>query len=99
MPESKESTGSAYLRSRKKQQREAKKQVMEMLTLIGQIAITMVVPIAACTLLGWWIAGKTGFRYASVIGFFVGVVAGYQSVYRIVKKYLKQTNESTETIE
>ena len=70
--------------------KKARNEVVEMLSLIGQLAITMIVPIAVCTLLGWFIAGKTGFSYASVIGFFVGAVAGYRSVYLLVKKYIKK---------
>ena len=77
-------------RNPKRLSRTAKNEVMEMLSLIGQLAVTMLVPIAACTLLGWYIGKKTGFTYASILGFFIGAVAGYQSVYKLIKKYIKK---------
>ncbi len=71
-------------------QKTAFRQVTEMLTLISQLAITMVVPIAGCMYIGYLIDKKTGFGYASVIGFVIGAVAGYRSVYSLVKKYIKK---------
>lgn len=71
-----------------------KNEVAEMLSLIGQIAITMLVPILACTAVGYFIGkrinGGAASGVASVIGFFIGAVAGFQSVWRLVKKYIEK---------
>ena len=60
-----------------------------MLVLIGQIGITMLVPILMCTVLGAFIGNRFQMEWISVIAFFIGCVAGFQNVYRLVKKYLK----------
>ena len=63
--------------------------VMEMLILISQIGITMLVPILMCTILGGFIGNRFDVEWISVVAFFIGAVAGFQNVYRLVKKYLK----------
>ena len=69
--------------------RKSENQVMEMLVLIGQIGITMLVPILMCTVLGAFIGAHFKIAWISVVAFFIGAVAGFQNVYRLIKKYLK----------
>ncbi len=64
--------------------------VLEMLGLIGQIAITMLVPIFFCTFLSIWIGDLLDATWLSVVGFLIGSIAGFGSVYRIIAKYLRQ---------
>ncbi len=66
------------------------RQIIEMLSLISQLAITMLVPIAMCTFIAWWIGEKCNASYLSVIGFFIGAIAGFRSDYILIRKYLKK---------
>lgn len=64
-------------------------EVADMLVLILQVSINMVVPIVLCTIAGVWIGNKIGVNWISVVGFFLGAIAGMQNVWRQVKKYVK----------
>jgi F0F1-type ATP synthase assembly protein I len=71
-------------------------EVADMLVLIVQIGITMIVPIKMCTVGGAWLDGRFGTKYIGVIGFVLGAIAGFQNVYRLVKKYLKDSKSPGE---
>jgi F0F1-type ATP synthase assembly protein I len=71
-------------------------EVADMLVLIVQIGITMIVPIIMCTVGGAWLDGRIGTKYIGVIGFVLGAIAGFQNVYRLVKKYLKDSKSPGE---
>ena len=58
-------------------------EVANALVLIVQIGVTMLVPILLCAIGGAWLDHK--------LGFILGAIAGFQNVYRLVKKYLKDT--------
>ncbi len=60
-----------------------------MLGLIGQLGITMLVPIVGCTLAGGWLGNRIGMPVLAVLFFIIGAVAGFQGTYRIVKGYTK----------
>ncbi len=64
-------------------------EVFEMLSLIMQLGISMLVPILMCTLFGVWLGRHFGMNWVPVVGFIIGSAAGMESVYKIVKKYLK----------
>ena len=66
-------------------------EVANALVLIVQIGVTMLVPILLCAIGGAWLDHKLGTRWISVLGFVLGAIAGFQNVYRLVKKYLKDT--------
>ena len=66
-------------------------EVANALVLIVQIGVTMLVPILLCAIGGAWLDHKLGTRWISVLGFILGAIAGFQNVYRLVKKYLKDT--------
>lgn len=70
-----------------------KNQVMEMLALVMQVSISMILPIVACTLFGVWLGNKFNFNWMAIVGFVVGAAAGVESVYKIVKKYLKNNDK------
>jgi F0F1-type ATP synthase assembly protein I len=64
------------------------KEVMDTLVLILQIGITMLVPILLCTIGGAWLDHRLGTKFIGLLGFVLGAIAGFQNVYRLVKKYL-----------
>lgn len=60
--------------------------VFRSLTLISQFGINMIVPMVACLFLGMFIDGKAGTSYWTIILFFVGALAGFNSVYKLAKR-------------
>ena len=66
-----------------------------MLTLIMQLGISMLVPSMMCTLFGVWLKKRFDSDLIPVIGFIVGATAGMESVYKIVKKYLKNKDDKS----
>ncbi len=70
-------------------------EVFEMLTLIMQLGISMLVPIMMCTLGGVWLGDKFDSDLIPVVGFIIGAIAGIESVYKIVKKYLKNRDDKS----
>lgn len=70
-----------------------KNQIVESLALVMQLGISMIVPIVACTLFCVWLGGKTGLSWLPILGFFIGALAGGESVYKLVKKYLKNNDK------
>ena len=69
--------------------------VIAMLALVGQIGISMLVPICICTYLGYLLGNHFGISWLSVIAFFVGALAGFRSVFQIIHKYLKQNKDES----
>ena len=65
------------------------REIANALIMILQISITMLVPILLCSLGGAWLDGKFGTKWIGVVGFFLGAIAGFQNVYRLVKRYFK----------
>lgn len=61
-------------------------QVYQSLALITQFGITMLVPIGLCSFLGWYLDDKLGTDYLFVVLFFVGALAGFQSIFILARK-------------
>lgn len=59
---------------------------VRLITYISQIFLSMIIPIAVCFALGYFIDKKLGTGFVCIIMFFVGAAAGASSVYRLVKK-------------
>lgn len=66
-----------------------KKDVHNALVMIFQFSINMLVPIVLCTLIGVWLGNKTDINWLVVPFFFIGALAGYTNIYKMVKRYLK----------
>lgn len=66
--------------------RKLDKSVFKSLTLISQFGINMIVPVVMCMLLGIFLDNKFETGYWTVILFFVGALAGFNSVYKMAKK-------------
>lgn len=72
--------------------KEDRREILAMLALISQIGITMLVSILICTFAGMYIDKHVGTSFLSVVGFFIGSIAGFRSVYVLVKRYLSNRN-------
>ena len=66
--------------------RKVEKSVFRSLTLISQFGINMIVPVVLCMFLGIFLDTKLGTGYWTVILFFVGALAGFNSVYKMAKR-------------
>ena len=70
-------------------ERKKKSEVGQMIVLIFQISITMLVPILLCTFIGVFIGRRFGVNWVAAVAFAIGAIAGMQSVWRIIKKYIR----------
>lgn len=66
----------------------SKREVTSTFLLILQIGINMLVPIFMCTLVGVYIGRQIDRSYPAIVGFIIGSIAGFNGVYKLVKKYL-----------
>lgn len=69
-----------------KHQNDNKRETLQLLTMITQFGLVMIVSIGLTTALGIWLDRKLGTSFFTILLFFVGAVAGGQSVYSMVKK-------------
>ncbi len=72
-----------YMRQRK----DDRKKTVRAFMLVTQLGLIMIVSMGMTTTLGIWLDRKLGTSFITVILFFVGAVAGGQSVYRMVKQF------------
>jgi len=61
--------------------------VFRTLTLISQFGINMIVPIVVCLFIGVFLDQKFDTSFWSIILFFVGALAGFNSVYKMAKRF------------
>lgn len=66
--------------------RKVDKSVFRSLTLITQFGLNMIVPVVMCMAFGVFLDNKLGTGYWSIVLFFVGALAGFNSVYKMAKK-------------
>ena len=67
-----------------------KRELTESFSMGLQFGLNMIVPIAMCIALGVWIGDKYDMDWVVIPLFFVGALAGYNSIFRMVQKYLKK---------
>lgn len=72
------------------------REVVQSLTMVLQFGINMLVPIAMCTALGVWLGDKFDIDWIVVPLFFVGALAGYTNIYKMVKRFLKDKDTKKE---
>lgn len=65
------------------------KMVQDALVMVFQMGINMIVPILMCTWFGVWLGEKCGVNWLAVPFFFIGALAGYNSIFKMVRKFLK----------
>ena len=63
--------------------------IVEAFSMVTQFTINMLVPIGVCVALGIWLGDKYDIDWIVIPLFFIGAAAGYNSIYRMVKKFLK----------
>ena len=71
------------------------REVTESFSMVLQFGLNMITPIALCIALGVWIGDKYDMDWVVIPLFFVGALAGYTSIFKMVKQYLKKTDKKT----
>ena len=72
-----------------------KREITESFSMVLQFGLNMITPIALCIALGVWIGDKYDMDWVVIPLFFVGALAGYNSIFRMVQKYLKKKDPQT----
>lgn len=71
------------------------REIVESFSMVLQFGLNMITPIALCIALGVWIGDKYDMDWVVIPLFFVGALAGYNSIFRMVRKYLKKKDTGT----
>ncbi|MBQ2900765.1 MAG: AtpZ/AtpI family protein [Agathobacter sp.] len=71
------------------------REITESFSMVLQFGINMLVPIVMCIAVGVWIGDKYNMDWIVIPLFFVGALAGYTSIFKMVKQYLKKTEKKT----
>ena len=72
------------------------RKVFQALTMILQFGLNMIVPIAICMALGIWLDKKYDMPWVIMILFFAGALAGFTSVYKMAKPFMKSERKRHE---
>lgn len=73
------------------------RQIIQSFSMVLQFGLNMLVPIGLCTALGVWIGDKYDMDWIVIPLFFIGALAGYTSIFKMVKGFLKDGNTKKET--
>ncbi len=71
------------------------REVTQSFSMVLQFGLNMIIPIAMCIALGVWIGDKYDMDWIVIPLFFVGALAGYTSIFKMVKQYLKKIDKGT----
>ena len=82
------------MESKKRNKRKYGRSVYQSLAMITQFGINMVVPIALCSVAGYYLDRWLGTSYLVIILFFVGATAGFRNIYIFSKRIFQQPPES-----
>lgn len=63
---------------------------MQTLVLVFQFGISMLVPIFMCSLFGAWLGELVHINWMMIPFFFVGALAGFTNIYKVVRKLYRQ---------
>ena len=72
------------------------RKVFQALTMILQFGLNMIVPIAICMALGIWLDKKYDMPWVIMILFFAGALAGFTSIYKMAKPFMKSERKRHE---
>ena len=72
------------------------RKVFQALTMILQFGLNMIVPIAICMALGIWLDKKYDMPWVILILFFAGALAGFTSIYKMAKPFMKSERKRYE---
>ena len=70
------------------------REIVEAFSMVMQFGINMLIPIAMCMALGIWLGEKYDMDWIVVPLFFVGALAGYTSIFKMSKKFLKNKEKN-----
>lgn len=73
-----------------------KRETVKILVLVLQIGIAMISALVVGGLLGYYLGRWLDAGWLILPGLFLGAVAGYQNVYRMVRKYTRVPEEKEE---
>lgn len=73
------------------------KMVRQALVMVFEVSINMIVPIVLCTIFGAWLGKKLEQLWIVVPFFFAGALAGYTNIYKLAKRFLKDTDKKRES--
>lgn len=73
-----------------------RKSLFKTIFLISQIAFSMLAPIGLGGVIGYFLDRWLGTSFLILLFLFVGIAAGYRSVWQLVKGYTKETPQNTE---
>ena len=68
-------------------------EITETFSMVLQFGLNIIIPIAMCIALGVWIGDKYNMDWIVIPLFFIGALAGYTSIFKMVKQYLKKTDK------
>lgn len=71
------------------------REITQSFSMVLQFGLNMIIPIAMCIALGVWIGDKYDMDWIVIPLFFVGALAGYTSIFKMVKQYLGKLNKKT----
>ena len=66
-----------------------KNEIVESFSMVLKFGLNMITPIAMCIALGVWIGDKYNMDWIVIPLFFVGALAGFNSIYRMARGFLK----------
>ena len=72
-----------------------KRELTESFSMVLQFGLNMIIPIAMCIALGVWLGDKYNMDWIVIPLFFVGALAGYTSIFKMVKQYLRRIDRKT----
>ena len=72
-----------------------KRELTESFSMVLQFGLNMIIPIAMCIALGVWLGDKYNMDWIVIPLFFVGALAGYTSIFKMVKQYLRRIERKT----
>ena len=72
------------------------RKVFQALTMILQFGLNMIVPIAICMALGIWLDKKFDMPWVILVLFFAGALAGFTSIYKMAKPFMKSERKRHE---
>ena len=66
-----------------------KRNVFQSFSMVIQFGLNMLVPLVMCTMAGVWLGDKLDIKVMAVPFFIIGALAGFRSIYIMVKKIIK----------
>ena len=74
------------------------REVVESASMVLQFGLNMIIPIVLCIALGVWLGDKYDMDWIVIPLFFVGALAGYNSIFRMVQKFLKKGTKKEKNV-